>query len=916
MVMGFALCASVAFAQTNRISIKDNAVKNEKAPTATKAPVDYKASIFGKANGHDTIQVFKIDVPNDYTIGVIQASDRINDTLVGNANAHNQAGDLNHWQRIPSCQAFLASPATYVPGLVGWLGASRMTWITEDIDPALSPNEPADDGFMFMSYWESSQASGIMNTYFTIPTVQRPAGAQMIEVSLTQCYRKYYDQCFIDYKVGNQWYAREINVTGIDMGVNDWAANKVRYVLPHALNSEQNIQLRIRAYSYHRGNVFGYFWAVDNVAVMALTLNEYWALNSPTNIDGFYGVMPQGMTVPMTYGVNAQNLSTSDIANAHATLSAGTSRNSLSTVLTGPNVTVPQGDLDNIVPVIINERGFFVEGEDAASGYQSWPSDGTNTSYGQDHLNPGQLGRGLPVTTAGKNYYSINVASGNLSRTYDTILYYVSPMQEFTSPNRESGYRWAHDNGVIAGGSSFQVAFTDRDAQGNAYVTPDGSDPENGAHAHEAGYATHVRFITGNDIPTDDNGDPWVFRGIELIAACDRQVGDMEGAPISPVAYKDSISDDGSLYFTTLPCGIDGLAFEVSENDINDQLYSEGGYILPSAGYKAINIQFAEQPAMEPNTSYRFGYRLADNASFVLAGSQNYFKFINDTNGIVNVPFRYGTGVNDTLAQYAQAAQGVNDYRYQFAPASYLEVIVYDPIIQDNITAWNIDNYPLIRPIVGPARPAEYANVIADCSNNTDSNGVQVTRGNESLCGNMIQAVVGGNHRIDFDPIGDHTVIDRVLLNGVELTPYDEATGEGDYRQYDASVIADDGTTVLLERSWWLYYLSDIEADEEYEFTVYSHWEEFNNIGIDPVAPEVTLGIAPNPATSVVKLNVQGVSGKVNCSILDMSGRVIYNADINAESEHTVDVSNIPAGAYFVRVTNDTFSKIQKLIIK
>ncbi len=255
-----------------------------------------------------------------------------------------------------------------------------MTWITEDIDPALSPNEPADDGFMFMSYWESSQASGIMNTYFTIPTLQRPAGAQMIEVSLTQCYRKYYDQCFIDYNVGGHWYAREINVTGIDMGVNDWAANKVRYVLPHALNSEQNIQLRIRAYSYHRGNVFGYFWAVDNVAVMALTLNEYWALNSPTNIDGFYGVMPQGMTVPMTYGVNAQNLSTSDITNAHATLSAGTSRNSLTSVLTGPNVTVPQGDLDNIVPVIINERGFFVEGEDAASGYQSWPSDGTNTT--------------------------------------------------------------------------------------------------------------------------------------------------------------------------------------------------------------------------------------------------------------------------------------------------------------------------------------------------------------------------------------------------------------------------------------------------------------------------------------------------------------------------------------------------------
>ena len=47
-----------------------------------------------------------------------------------------------------------------------------------------------------------------------------------------------------------------------------------------------------------------------------------------------------------------------------------------------------------------------------------------------------------------------------------------------------------------------------------------------------------------------------------------------------------------------------------------------------------------------------------------------------------------------------------------------------------------------------------------------------------------------------------------------------------------------------------------------------------------------------------------------------MSGRVVYNANINAEAETTINVSNMPAGAYFVRITNDTFSKIEKLIIK
>lgn len=912
MVMGFALCASVAFAQTSRISHESIAPTKQKAPNAVKAPVDYKASIFGKANGHDTIQVFKFDVASDYTFGQIASSDRINDTLVGSTNCHTIAGDANKWMRYGNLSDFRSNVATRQTGLSNMWSGVAVEYIAEDLDPAnVSPREPADDGFMLISYQEGSATSGRINAYFTLPTVQRPASAKMIEVSITQIYRKYYDQCFIDYKVGNNWYAREINVTGIDMGVNDWGANKARFVMPHDLNTETNIQLRIRAYSSSRNvRSFGYFWGIDNVAVMALTLDEYWALNSATNVDGFYGMVPEGMTIPMAWGVNAQNLSINNINNAHATVNAGSSRTSLSPVLSGSNTTVTAGDLNTVYPVLINERGFFNTDYGVTSGYQSWYNHSDN--YGNaGALIGGYQGRGLPATTTGKNFYSINVSGGNLSRNYDTILYYVTPMEEFdfAQTGREGGHRWAHDNGVIAGGSSFQVAFTD-----DGYVTDQGSDPDNGGHVNEAGYSVHVRFNTPSVIPTDADGNPWVFRGLELIAANDRPMGDLAYAEIIPLTYYDEYDGD-YLYFRSLPCGISGMTFQVGENDINDQLYTDGGYITPNAGYKAITIQFAEQPVMEPNTSYRFGYRLADEATFALAGSQSSFRFRNDTGAYVNVPFRYGTGVNDTIAQYANAAAAVNDYRYQYTPATYLEVVVYDPVAEDEVYAWNIDNYPLVRPIVGPARPVQYAYVVADCNNNTDTNGVMVTRGNDTICGIQLPIASGSSQPIYFEPMGDHSVIDSVLLDGRKLTAYSEDSGEGDYLTGDASVTAADGS-VLLERTYWLYYLSGINPDDEFEFTVYSHWEEHNTIGIDPVAPEVSLGIAPNPATSTVKLNVQGVSGKVNCSILDMSGRVVYNANINAETEHMINVSNIPAGAYFVRVTNDTFSKIEKLIIK
>ena len=87
-------------------------------------------------------------------------------------------------------------------------------------------------------------------------------------------------------------------------------------------------------------------------------------------------------------------------------------------------------------------------------------------------------------------------------------------------------------------------------------------------------------------------------------------------------------------------------------------------------------------------------------------------------------------------------------------------------------------------------------------------------------------------------------------------------------------------------------------------------------LGIESEAVNVALGLQPNPATSTVSINMRGVTGMVDCSIIDMSGRVVYSRTINAESSHTVDLSNIAAGAYFVRVTNDKFSKVEKLIVR
>jgi hypothetical protein len=185
---------------------------------------------------------------------------------------------------------------------------------------------------------------------------------------------------------------------------------------------------------------------------------------------------------------------------------------------------------------------------------------------------------------------------------------------------------------------------------------------------------------------------------------------------------------------------------------------------------------------------------------------------------------------------------------------------------------------------------------------------------------------MGSVQLYDIRPLAevDHTVIDQVLLDGVALTPHSSDYEPADNEnwvlyqiEYNVPDTITEGNTILYGRYRYQLRCWGVDAREGgHTISATFHYEPYDLTGIDPVDPEVRFSVAPNPATSTVKVKVAGVEGMVNCSILDMSGRVIYNANINAETEHMVNVSNLPAGAYFVRVTNDTFSKIEKLIIK
>ncbi|HSY75949.1 MAG TPA: T9SS type A sorting domain-containing protein, partial [Bacteroidia bacterium] len=73
------------------------------------------------------------------------------------------------------------------------------------------------------------------------------------------------------------------------------------------------------------------------------------------------------------------------------------------------------------------------------------------------------------------------------------------------------------------------------------------------------------------------------------------------------------------------------------------------------------------------------------------------------------------------------------------------------------------------------------------------------------------------------------------------------------------------------------------------------------------------ISVYPNPATQ--NLNIKFSYAKaVAVSIMNVTGREVYSQLINDNSPMTINVSGLPVGVYFVKVTTNTSSQVVKFI--
>ncbi len=930
MVLGLALFATVAFAQTNVSSCKaDKGLNKSYSLEVVKTPsVDYKASIFTKT---PATKSFGTEVGDTLTEGFWNFDDTVGMVFGDRGKITGRAPyvmimnpDSNYrWVKVDMQPQSLSAYSNYFQFI------ADSNDLRAHADDYTSSRGWSIDGLIrsildrmnttyMMIYPIATTVNPLKrhNAYVQFPAIENPEVGNMYEIRFNQNYRKFYDRTYIDFKVGTEWYAREINIDGIDADINAWADGYKAYVMPTEFGQQEQLEIRFRLYnpptdgnSGIRSNSYGYLWAFDDVAIVRIPTNG-WSHAEQRYLDGGYGTLPFGFNVPLAWYGYIFNEGNAAITNAKATafhISEGgevteiASKNSDSVLL--PLAT-------NVNLLTLNERGFYDSiWSPGWFGYApSW-----HNYFTEVNEIPDRYGRaGLPTEEPDLNMVTVTVTAGEDMDTleFDTIGYNVVSEIGGVPGLSVKGYRWAHDNGIIASSSAFTYGYIVD--EGETYINEVGS-------YDQGDYTVTVRFTTPDVIPTDEHGKPWVIKGIEIVPQTSVADTALRGSQIIPLIQKlmyfDSTDGNQYTYVETMSPDSTGISpyepYEVQVNDANHNINNSGmGYIPYRSGmnnYHAVNIRVPGQPELEPNTALHIGYRMAQDGNFAAAMQQNAY-----------IGGQTADGQRDSVYYFSRTEE-LKPYARQFQPY-YWDVRVVDPIrpTQSLYTGSYHPYWPMIRLIVGEYEEVPVHHVNATCE---DTNIASIYNSNgESICGTSAVGYEGGAVTVLVWGAGDSSwlhpgIIDTIVIDGVTISVDDEDAFDGDDYSITEGLesLKNASGEVLLRRPY--YYVTFSNIGEDHDISVIGHAYPFD-LGIEGEAVNVSLGMSPNPASHNVTLNMTGVTGMVNCSIIDMSGRVVYNRVINAENSHTIDLSNVAAGAYFVRVTNDSFSKVEKLIVR
>ena len=922
MVVCFALCGTLAFAQARHSASLEQRNGNQVVASLSqgnvmaKPSVGYNASIFTKAEG-DVLYYCDFSQGGEAweAMELKNANaDWLDGGVISIEKSHRQRGNYGKWVRFDSATVeYLGRRplASTYPTLYRWYGNRMEQNLAENMDSNLCSS---NNGWMFMEVFDQTGVPNgeAFNAAIYFDKLIDLQGAPMFDISFYQWYMKFYDTCFVDYSVdnGNKWWSYEINVTNVDVPVNGALSGVATYTMPYNAIVQSNeqtgnlkgkIRLRLRWYSNvpSRFAGYGYAWMIDDFKVIAggeSRMNaqpEYYT-------EGVYQLMPKGMELPLFWHsriINAGSLRQQDITATIYNYKDGEEAQVVSSAM--ETRTLSKG---GSITAYVDVKGRYANDE----------TYGWSCAHGDvRHAVPGNADQ-VMNDEAGDYYVYAQVKmtpqlddgtpGEQITHTFDTVYYQVVDEDE------NGNMVWGHDNGVLTGGRAYCYGFVTEGE--NDYIT------EASEHYMSNGYSVSLRYTTADNVPVDETGRPWVIKGVEYVPATDTFIRNGNATIVPTLSYDSCIPGNSeSVIFNTIRTGAGEV--EVSDESYGDKAEyltpnflwdaTKGGGYLERGDYPVIYVEFPEQPELKPNTAFRVGYQLAGAGRFAVASSAPSYYYL------------YSNVAKDSIRYYAMNdtnRDGASRFASHTTRAGMLDnpydVRIYDPEVSNSHWAsYSYGYYPMIHLIIGPYEEKAKHGVDIQCSYEDDDMafGKVTNEKGDEVCG-VIDSVTEGSTVTYYFRAGKEGHIDSVYIDG-ELAWSNKILNDEFVNANNYVVISSDLEDYEND-TLFFFGLSGIDGDH----TIEAFFGAGRTVGINDFASRVSMKMQPNPATSQVRLSVEGVSGMVDCSLIDMSGRVVYNNMINAEVPQTISLSGLAKGAYFVRITNSTFSKVEKLIVR
>ncbi len=842
MAFGFALCATVVFAQMPAKK-ETRAMIGNKSLEAVAMPTDdvqeqatFKGSIFSKSVVVKEVETFGGAAdPSTYTVGTASWP-----------YSHTQTAPHASWFRIADITTESVTAAGNIaPVLLGPDG-----WFTSL--NSFNSGSPMD-GLMACSMLDQAAVvggTGVMgnfNTYIEFPAFSTiPEEGETIAILDAKFYQYYQcfnrDKCNIDYSIdgGTTWDSVEFNLANIDVDVNSATRGWKAVTLPTILLNKESVKVRIRWSSNSNvGNAYGYYWFIDDFSVEGAPEANRMNVQLVSYYGGAYHMVPQDLTpAPVVWYARFNNNGDRVQTNVKGYINT----------VDGTQIALSNPDSNTAVAMGATEFSFIdnmiddnTDGDESLLGY-GW--QGTSQA--------------LPHATVGMNKVYSGLQSDELHYRFDTMAYNVIATEE------DGTQVWGRDNGILTQYSMWTYGTTAEDL-----VTED-------ARYTDAGYKFGASYATGPQVP-----EGWVIRGIELVAHTDnRYYADVEAGmvKINPWIRWDSTAGT-SIWFNPITTGAG--TYTVTMEDMN--LDTNVNYMEYSE-YNTIRIMFPEQPELKPNTQYRVGYELVEQAYFCLASDRNFY---------------YDVASGADTAVYYRNVPELKDYANRFGFGSNGNLIVYTPEYGnfDWLGSTAGQNSPMARMLVGPKRdiPTFTINVSWTADGEVGNAGIFNGETYEGVENGASEVLAQGSTRPyiispeNNEDNPDAVQVMSITVDGQEVMEQCEYNSAGGY---------------------YSYTFANVNANH----TIAAHFRA--EVGINSIENNVKVSLQPNPATAQTQLTVEGINGEISLSLVDMSGRVIAEEVIDANEVKTINVSGLAKGTYFVRLTNSNFSKVEKLIVR